>query len=469
MTSRSQLRRDTEPLSKSDALSAIPELTAAYLRRSADELRCDLRKLILPAAVFVLCIIAIAVPGLIVGNAGTYDVHILYAALGMFYTVLFCAMSLSSGVNMRLRGVGLMFYAPVPPFLLMLVRTLQGLLPMILGSGVLFIMSFGLMSALFGVGSLFFMLCVVGFAVTVVLGTLVSCALRVLEVIFGVRHFAVCILFSVPLAVWVLVSVVLTPSFCDCGRLCEALVSPVGTTVPVGGWLCSIIMGICEGSVSAAVPGALLCPAFGALVVMLLCVMNASQYDLALISLIDAECSRGAKFGDRFGGMSARLIHGLSARISDICAASGKVPASVSAVFALLWRISAERVRGSSRRLFAYVNISVICFVSALLFGRTFGVGALVFAAVIFAVLRTYTADVPVLCGGLTSVTLFENAVLALFELGGCVIGAVISIFPASIIIDASAFISGASVGAAVLAVVSAVALVFVKRILRLL
>ena len=149
MTSRSRLRRDTEPLSKSDALSAIPESAAAYLRRSADELRCDVKKLILPAAVFVLCIIAIAVPGLIVGNAGTYDVHILYAALGMFYTVLFCAMSLSSGVNMRLRGVGLMFYAPVPPCLLMIVRTLQGLLPMILGSGVLFIMSFGLMSALY--------------------------------------------------------------------------------------------------------------------------------------------------------------------------------------------------------------------------------------------------------------------------------------------------------------------------------
>jgi len=426
---RPMIWRNHEPVRVSEALRALAELVYRRLKNSLGS--GDIGLLCCIALTVIMCVVSALLPG-VISFGGIYDRELLYSSLWMLYTAMFCAMSLSD--NDRY-SADILYFAPLPPFVTMLFRSLSSLLPFILKVGLLFVTLLGIACPMFDVGALFCLLGIAGFIVTAAMGVLTLTVLRLLEVIFGIKRSAIRLSFTAVMVLWVLLALLLTPSNGALDeKFREALLSSVGTTVPVGGWLCSIIMGICEGSLPVVIPGLLLCPSFAAVLVMLLCVMTQSQYDLASAVLIEAERS------------PAVLIAAENSFIKLIGGLVGLIP-SGSSFCAVIYRTACDFVHRSVSRSLRTLNIAAACIIAAsVMNGLLSGAEIMIILCVISIVMRLIISDDSA-CG------IPDNfADRALCSLAFSLYGVPVSILLAAAAFVPASFIAGASAGSALIA-----------------
>jgi len=138
----------------------------------------------------------------------------------------------------------------------------------------------------FGTGHGFNLLCLLGFLMTVTAACLTRMTLFTFAVGLKLKHSSVRAVFGTVIAVWSLAAMLLSRSHGELPQYAVMLTSPFGTTLPVGGWCTAIIMGICEGSFAAVLPGLLLYPAYILLLVLVLCAMDKEHYDSACLVLL---------------------------------------------------------------------------------------------------------------------------------------------------------------------------------------
>lgn len=243
-------------------------------------LSCDIRRLVtyaVPVVFIVGFAVFAALFGAFSGVIPQRDTSEYYAAVNLMLTLLFGLISFSAvGTDALTDDRLTLLHLGAKP------RVLVGMLKSLRPAWwvtICIIMQYGCMSAAYGIGFAE----LVGLLFSILLCAVAALLTRtiIFVVTFGKRKVVplVSLVGYGTLAVWAFVADLLTY---DSG-LAAALISPFGTTLPVGGWCVSVMYGIHIGSFPATLVGLLLYPSYLALTVLIFVALKSERFENAVV------------------------------------------------------------------------------------------------------------------------------------------------------------------------------------------
>jgi len=143
----------------------------------------------------------------------------------------------------------------------------------------------GFLHRVYGLGLAVIAALAVSCVVTALLAMLTRTVLFV--IISGLKRYRLLAapLFYAVMTLWVLIAIVISRGEGVHDRFTAAFTSPFGMTLPGGGWCTALILMISGGPFTASLGGLLLCPAYIALLILLIMLIRTERFGAALLIL----------------------------------------------------------------------------------------------------------------------------------------------------------------------------------------